>query len=115
MRLEGNLAREVDRFLETLPNCLVIKKDQGPYSGKRGISDRILCYKGYFVSIELKVGKNKATRLQERFLREVEEAKGFHAVCYFLSEVKELMKRIDTWIINGCQRYKGAPIFLDKP
>lgn len=42
----------------------------------RGIPDLIICVNGKFVAWELKVKKNKATKLQEHNLNKIREAKG---------------------------------------
>jgi len=48
----------------------------GMYS-KIGVPDIICCYKGRFIAIECKAGKNKPTALQERELRVIHEAGGY--------------------------------------
>lgn len=44
--------------------------------GRSGIPDIIACYKGNFVAIECKAGKNKPTALQEQELKKIAEAQG---------------------------------------
>ena len=51
----------------------------GMYS-KIGVPDIICCYKGRFISIECKAGKNKPTALQERELKLIQEAGGYSLV-----------------------------------
>jgi len=48
----------------------------GMYS-KIGVPDIICCYKGRFIAIECKAGKNKPTALQERELKLIHEAGGY--------------------------------------
>ena len=48
--------------------------------GRAGIPDIIVCYRGQFIAIEVKAGKNKATALQLRELQLIKEAGGFSAV-----------------------------------
>lgn len=60
-----------------------------------GTSDKLICCRGKFVALEIKVGKNKLSRNQEIFLDRVENAGG---VC--------LVAHPDTWkyckyILNG--------------
>ena len=45
--------------------------------GRSGIPDIIACYKGRFIAIECKAGKNTLTALQEAELKKIEEAKGY--------------------------------------
>ena len=51
----------------------------GMYS-KIGVPDIICCYKGRFIAIECKAGKNKPTALQERELKLIQEAGGYSLV-----------------------------------
>lgn len=44
--------------------------------GNSGAPDFLVCYKGRFIGIECKAGKNKPTALQEKNLREIEDAGG---------------------------------------
>jgi Holliday junction resolvase len=48
--------------------------------GRAGIPDIIACYRGRFVAIECKAGKNKPTALQLRELGAIEDAGGFALV-----------------------------------
>ena len=45
--------------------------------GSAGVSDFIVCYKGYFIAIEAKAGKGKTTALQDKWLKEVYDAGGY--------------------------------------
>lgn len=44
--------------------------------GRSGVPDIICCYKGTFVGIECKAGKNKPTPLQEAEMQKIREAGG---------------------------------------
>ena len=48
--------------------------------GRSGVPDIICCYKGKFIAIECKAGKNKTTALQERELDEIRSAGGIALV-----------------------------------
>ena len=94
--LETTLSNQCQKYFASLGDkCLAIKKHQSGYSGRRGISDWILCYRGQYVAIELKTGTNVISVLQKKFLEEVKAAGGYAVVCYFLEEVKEVIKKID--------------------
>lgn len=45
--------------------------------GRTGIPDIIACYRGQFIAIECKAGKNITTALQRRELRAIEDAGGY--------------------------------------
>jgi len=44
--------------------------------GRSGVPDIICCYRGFFIAIECKAGKNKPTALQEREMGKVNAAGG---------------------------------------
>lgn len=44
--------------------------------GRSGVPDIIACYKGQFIAIECKAGKNKPTALQEREMKCIGDAGG---------------------------------------
>ena len=48
--------------------------------GKSGVPDIICCYKGRFIAIECKAGKNKPTPLQEAEMEKIRAAHGVAAV-----------------------------------
>lgn len=56
-----------------------------------GIPDILLLNKGTLYGIELKHGRNKATKLQLHVLSCIKKAGGKVAVCYSLEEVKCLL------------------------
>jgi Holliday junction resolvase len=44
--------------------------------GRSGVPDIVCCYRGNFIGIECKAGKNTTTALQDRELSKIEEAGG---------------------------------------
>jgi Holliday junction resolvase len=63
--------------------------------GRAGIPDIVACYKGMFVAIECKAGKNTTTALQEREIDAIRKAKGLAFVINEnnMNELEELL----TW------------------
>ena len=59
---------------------------------KSGIPDVLVCREGRFFAIELKVGNNKATRLQLYVLKKIKRAGGCVAVCRSVDEVRNVLK-----------------------
>lgn len=45
--------------------------------GRAGIPDIIACYKGKFIAIECKAGKNTTTALQDRELQKIKDVGGY--------------------------------------
>jgi len=48
--------------------------------GKSGVPDIVGCYQGMFFGLECKAGKNTATPLQEKNLKEINHAGGFDLI-----------------------------------
>lgn len=60
-----------------------------------GIPDLLVCYKGWFIGIEVKVGNNKPSPIQEVKLAQIKRAGGYAIVPYDLEAVKEVFEEID--------------------
>lgn len=58
-----------------------------------GIPDLLICWKGGFYAIELKVGFNKATPIQEYVMREIRRAGGRVSVCRSVEDVKRFFEK----------------------
>ena len=58
---------------------------------KSGIPDILVCKEGRFFAVELKVGNNKATRLQLYVLKQIKRAGGRVAVCRSVDQVRNLL------------------------
>ena len=83
--------QSIRRYLGTLPECFFWKEHGGQY-GTAGIPDLIVCYKGRFIGLECKVGKNKPTVLQEVTIRQILRAGGYALVVRTVDEVKEIIE-----------------------
>ena len=62
-----------------------VKIHGGPMQ-QSGIPDIIGCYKGRFVGIEVKVGKNTTSKLQDIVLTELTEAGALCGVAYSIND-----------------------------
>lgn len=91
MRLsETNLKKDVIDFLrKEYPQAWFYKSADRFTSG---IPDLILCINGMFYAIELKVGRNDPTKIQEYVLNKIQSAGGRAVVCRSVDEVKEFLK-----------------------
>jgi len=67
---EKAFAAKVMKKLRAYPGCFPVRIQPGPY-GAAGKSDILLCFFGYFIAIELKYGRGKPSRLQEKFMKDV--------------------------------------------
>lgn len=60
-----------------------------------GIPDLLVCYKGWFIGIEVKVGNNKPSEIQKVKLAQIQQAGGYAIVPYDLETVVEVFETID--------------------
>lgn len=62
--------------------------------GHSGVPDIVACYKGMFIGIECKAGKNKPTPLQNKNLKAITDAGGIATVINEdnIDEVKEYLR-----------------------
>lgn len=80
------------RYLKSLEGCFPFKIVPGVY-GRRGVSDILMCYNGLFISIEMKVGSNKPSDQQLKFMKSVQQrGGGLSFVCWSCEEVKTVMR-----------------------
>lgn len=88
---ETAFKERVLKYLKTIPNLYVRKINQ---VALRGMPDILICYKGHFIAIELKVGNNKADPLQEYDLEMVRVAGGtaFVLTPENFNYIKEIIK-----------------------
>lgn len=76
---ETRFAAQVKDRLEEIPRCWFFKTQM---LSRLGIPDIVGTVNGQFFALELKVGKNKATLLQQHVLKKIAEAGGFTDVTY---------------------------------
>ena len=87
---EAALINQIRKYLATVPGCFFWKEHGGQY-GTAGIPDIIVCYKGRFIALEAKVGRNKPTKLQAATLEQIKRAGGTAAVVYSVRDVQAIM------------------------
>lgn len=88
---EKDLIKKISEYLKTV-NDLFFWKEHGGQYGTAGIPDLIVCYKGRFIGLECKVGRNKATILQEVTIKQILRAGGYAMVVRTVEEVKEIIE-----------------------
>ena len=87
---EAQLIQNIRKYLTTLPECFFWKEHGGQY-GTAGIPDIIVCYRGRFIALEAKVGKNQPTRLQAATIDQIKRAGGIACVVRSVDEIKEIL------------------------
>ena len=88
---ESTMVGHCKTWLNDQPQSFFVKIHGGPCQ-LAGISDLIGVYHGRFMAIELKVGKNKASKKQLWFLDKIINAGGAGTVCWSLDEVKTFIR-----------------------
>lgn len=89
---ETKLQRQVQKYLQDIGAYEF--KVHGSVYMKAGIPDIIACYKGLFIGIETKVGKNKMSKLQEVHKDQIIKSKGIHILAYSLDDVKKVLETL---------------------
>lgn len=91
---ESELITKISRYLKTMDNLFFWKEHGGMY-GTTGIPDLIVCYKGRFIGLECKVGKNKPTVLQAQMIQQIIRAGGYALVVRSVDEVKQVIQAFE--------------------
>jgi hypothetical protein len=60
-----------------------------------GIPDLLVCYKGYFVGLEVKQPGGRVSPRQHKVLQEIDTAGGISAVVSTLEQVVDLLAKLD--------------------
>ena len=89
---ETNLQRKVQEYLVS-KGAYEFKVHGSAYM-KAGIPDIISCYKGLFIGIECKIGKNKMSKLQEEHRDQIIAAGGIHILAYKLEDVVKIFENL---------------------
>ena len=92
MAAEKIFENEIKKFLNKLPNTWYFKVWSGPYS-KSGIPDIIACINGHFVALEVKAENGRASELQKRNIRLINECRG-KAYIVYPKDFEELKERL---------------------
>jgi len=89
--LEGKLTKKVIQWLNSLPESYCMKRQAT--AGRRGQVDITGCIKGRRIEIEMKVGNNKPTKIQEKWIKTWREAGAIAGCCWSLNDVKHLISQ----------------------
>lgn len=103
---ESNLAKQVDLYLKSLGEDCWFFNVQGGASQKAGVPDRIVCYNGEFIALELKRpdGKGTVSPRQKIEMQKIDRAGGYTRVIETLEELEDLIWDID-------HNHMGNPFF----
>lgn len=90
---ESDLVSKCMNAIRMIPETFCWKEHGGIY-GTAGIPDIIVCAKGRFVALEVKLpgGRYGATALQQKTIRDIQEAGGAAAVVRSVDEAIQIVK-----------------------
>lgn len=97
MQPERRLVKRIVSYLEGRgARPFKIHGEEGDYQ-EAGIPDLLVCYKGVFVGLEVKMPgrENTVSPLQKRCLRSIERAEGYAVVVTSVGQVERLLAKID--------------------
>ena len=101
---EAQFSREVVKYLKE--KGALVNVNTANMFDRVGRSDVECCYKGYCISLELKVGRYQPDPLQISYLQKVREAGGFGLI--LRDNIHELMVLLHS-IENGIERQYKQP------
>ena len=101
---EAQFSKEVVKYLKE--KGALVNVNTANMFDKVGRSDVECCYKGYWISLELKVGDYTADPLQITYLQNVREAGGFGLI--LRDNIQELIVLLSC-IDNGIERQYKQP------
>ena len=101
---ESQFCREVVKYLNE--KGALVNVNTANMFDRVGRSDVECCYKGFFIALELKVGKYTADPLQISYLQQVRDAGGFGLI--LRDTIQELMVLLSC-IDNGIERQYKQP------
>lgn len=91
---ESAIVNDIKKYLKSLDKCFFWKEHGGMY-GVAGIPDIICCYRGLFLTFEVKRPDGRLTKLQEKTIKEIQAAGGQAYVVRSVEEVKNIIQRIE--------------------
>lgn len=97
MTPEAKVKKKVKQILDKV-NCYYFFPATGGY-GKSGVPDVIVCFRGHFIGIECKAGKNMPTALQAHEMKKIEFNEG--SVCVIN---EENIDGLEDWLYDQIQQ-----------
>jgi len=93
MTPESALKKKINAYLNSVPGLFHFPVMNRGY-GKNGVPDRVLCYKGRFVGIEVKAPGGTASTPQQARIAEIVEAGGIAEVVWSVENVREIIESL---------------------
>lgn len=91
---ENVFSRKVTEYLQS--KGAIVNNQTGGIFARVGVSDLLVCYKGYFIALELKTGNYAPDPLQIRYLQEVRCVGGYALLLRdSLDDLEDLLLHLD--------------------
>jgi len=92
--LERDLGKQIDRFLKSLE--VFSFHPHGGGVQRKGLPDRLICYEGRFIGLEIKLpGKEHTlTRLQAVTLQRIRDAGGVAEMVTSVKQVRDILREV---------------------
>lgn len=97
MASESQLDKKIQKYCKD--HNIWQMKVWGSGMQRSGIPDLLICYRGRFVGLETKVGKNKMSELQKYEVRKINESGGYATDCYTYEEFLKVLEDLDNGTI----------------
>lgn len=94
--LEKDLGKQIDKYLKSVGEVFSFHPHGGGVQ-RKGLPDRLLCYKGRFVGLEIKLPgrENTLTRLQSVTLQKIRDAGGVGEMVTSVSQVRDILREME--------------------
>ena len=93
MTPESKIKKAINEYLDSIGAYHVPYFTNG--YGRRGVPDRLVCYRGRFVALEVKSPGGSASAWQRREIASIVAAGGRAEVVWSVDDVREIIARID--------------------
>ena len=93
-RSESSITRTIQKYLQKT-GAWEYKTMGSPYT-RTGVPDLLVCYKGVFIGLEIKVPGEDPTKIQQFEIAMIKKAGGISLSVSCLRTVQDIIEKIDT-------------------
>lgn len=95
MQPERRLVQKIVAYLESQgARSFKIHGEEGSYQ-EAGIPDLLVCWRGRFIGLEVKLPGNTPSPIQEKVLREIKGSGGIASVVSSVEQVRSLLAKLE--------------------
>lgn len=100
IKKETPLQERIQKYIRQKGGYVI--KTHGDMISEPGIPDLICCYKGIFIGLEVKIGKNVPSQHQYIHCRNIVKSGGIAVIVWDIDDVKAILSFVDRWINADC-------------